>query len=150
MTDQTTTTGGALEAPLFLFYGTLMSGQGRGDMLDFLGRTVGPAEIRGTLYSVHGAFPALVDGDGVVQGELWQPHDGCFNEAIAVLDGIEGYRPDDRASSMYLRERRQLTDGTIAYVYVWNQSLDRLTLIPDGDWRAEEQRYREARLERRS
>jgi gamma-glutamylcyclotransferase (GGCT)/AIG2-like uncharacterized protein YtfP len=125
--------------PVFAFYGTLMSSEGRGYYSEPYGRVIGPATIPGKLYSVGRSFPALVKGDGVVQCELWQPYPGKVAQATGTFDQIEGYDEDNPRTSMYLRiyEVATLPDGTDVPVqtYLWNSSMGRLHLIKSGDWR---------------
>lgn len=88
------------------FYGTLMSDGHRGHVLKGLARPVGTATVRGDLYNVgSGYFPALVAGDGVVHGEVWEALPGKLDAALRITDQIEGYREDAPTWSMYLRER---------------------------------------------
>ena len=126
-------------------YGTLMSGHCRAGALAPYADLVAPCRIHDTeLYSVHDSFPALVEGTGTVQGELWRAR--SHEDAVALLamtDGIEGYRPFDEDNSMYLRRQveaiiadgEQEGDPVLAYVYVWNMSTAGMRRIVDGDWR---------------
>lgn len=120
------------------FYGTLMSDGCRGHALAGLARPVGPGAIRGDLYDVHGGiFPAFVDGTGIVHGEVWEVFPGREVEALRVTDSIESYYEEEPARSMYLRERRELLDGSgSVLVYRWNQGEWGLTgRVADGRWR---------------
>jgi gamma-glutamylcyclotransferase (GGCT)/AIG2-like uncharacterized protein YtfP len=125
---------------LVFFYGTLMSGHMRAGAAQRAGlRLVGPARIRGDLYSVHDSFPAFVTGAGEITGEVWEaPDDNVLRSALRVTDRIEGY--DERShSGMYLREEHPLLDdaeGRTVLVYRWNDAPSRLRPIPSGDWRA--------------
>lgn len=122
------------------FYGTLMSHEGRSHALGDLAVPVSTGLLRGDLYSVSDAFPAFVEGDGVVVGEVWRPRDERdLSEILRILDGIEGYvegRPD---WSMYLREERALlAPNVVAYTYRWNRPVredGHLSKIDGGDWR---------------
>lgn len=123
----------------FFFYGTLMSSGSRSRWIDDLAEPVGPASVRGDLYAVGmGGFPALVNGSGTVLGQLWRAYAPEFlPELFHRLDAIEGYRPYDPASSMYLREDRALLtpEDASAWLYVWNYGYNGLQPIPSGDWR---------------
>ena len=126
---------------LIAVYGTLMSHSGsiRSGLLSKHAELVGPCEIRGDLYSVGSAFPALRPGDGVVKGELWRTDNPYATASLLrMTDGIEGYRPEDPEHSMYRRVAVQLIEpDVVAWTYVWNREPDRhLTRIPSGDWRA--------------
>ena len=72
------------DAPLFV-YGTLRRGGPAEAMLANC-RFLGEAQISGSLYHL-GRYPALVlDGRGVVHGELWM----CSTETLSRLDTYEG------------------------------------------------------------
>jgi gamma-glutamylcyclotransferase (GGCT)/AIG2-like uncharacterized protein YtfP len=122
-----------------LFYGTLMSTGRRGHVLRELAHPVGPAAVRGDLYEVGGGvFPAMLHGEDVTHGELWQVRPGCLAAALRITDGIEGYRPGD-PWSMYVREEVPLlgNEGT-AWTYFWNSGPRGLTRrVPDGRWQRE-------------
>lgn len=131
----------------FFVYGTLMGGGSRS--MDRMGLQLIEEEARvpGLLYAVGSSFPALLPGreEGPwherpqqVVGELWRAFDE--DHALAVLevtDAIEGYRPNDRGSSMYLREHVRLAhpDGEVAWTYYWNNSRTYLQRIWTGSWR---------------
>lgn len=119
----------------FFFYGILQDGGRVHHGLDLI--PLGPAAMRGDLYSVGGYFPALRDGPGVVQGHLWEAPDALsFAAALDLFDRIESYVPGD-PDSMYRRELRELLspEDQVAYVYVWNHDWRRLEPIPSGRWR---------------
>ena len=120
----------------FFFYGTLMSGH-RGRLFEGIAELVGPATVRGDLYAVSQvSFPALLHGDGIVHGEHWRATPDTLARVLHTTDSIEGYRPRDRANSMYLRELAPLLDSDVqAWVYVWNSPLSWLTPIESGSWR---------------
>jgi gamma-glutamylcyclotransferase (GGCT)/AIG2-like uncharacterized protein YtfP len=123
------------------FYGTLMSGHHRAHALHGLARPVAEGTVRGNLYSVgYGAFPALMAGEGVVHGEVWEVLPGCEGQALHITDMIEGYREDD-PFSMYVREEVPLLEATGAahagdtvQVYRWNSEVPG-ERIESGSWR---------------
>lgn len=110
---------------MFFVYGTLKNEPA----LRACGTYLGPARVRGTLHDVGGAFPALVAGDGVVHGVLWEPRPAERRWAYRTLDRREG------EGRIYLRRPVQLLDGGVAEAYVWNQPVDDLPVIQDGVWR---------------
>jgi gamma-glutamylcyclotransferase (GGCT)/AIG2-like uncharacterized protein YtfP len=123
----------------FFFYGTLMpsSGAPRGQYVlqSVHGQSAGRASLTGyDMFEVSGVFPAAVLGDGTVHGEVVEVPDWAAAEAIRICDRIECYRPHDQVHSMYVRRERELDDGTIAWVYLWNHGLDGLLPVPGGDW----------------
>lgn len=99
-----------------------------------------PATIKGfKMYSVNDSFPAIIEGEGEITGEL---HGYASKDIVGVLhrmDGIEGYRPGREAQNMYNREPIEafvegLEEPVQAEVYVWNNSVDRYELIESGKW----------------
>ena len=129
---------------LIAVYGTLMSGHGRAGALEDLATLVGPCRLRGDLYAVGTAFPALRPGEGEVKGEIWEVADENVERLLQRTDAIEGYTEGREDHSMYVRRHVQLVEpaGAEAWTYVWNRSMDHLTFIPSGDWRAFEERAR--------
>ena len=108
-------------------YGTLRSGEGAAGLLRGC-RPAGTGTVAGTLYDL-GEYPALVlDGRGVVEGEVWR----CPADALDRLDEYEGV-----PGGLYLRVRVGV-DGTECWTYVAGPRLrPRLTperRIPSGRW----------------
>jgi gamma-glutamylcyclotransferase (GGCT)/AIG2-like uncharacterized protein YtfP len=123
------------------FYGTLMSpfnrpGRQRVDSkLHFKGR----GTIRAALFDL-GIYPAAVPTDdrSVVWGEVYETADSQV--VLAVLDEIEGYRPDEPERSLYTR---MLVDATLedggvekAWTYFYNAPLGQAQRIVSGDYLA--------------
>ena len=103
-------------------YGTLMRGEANHSYLEnaaFLGR----AAIEGyDMYDV-GAYPAIVDGNSIIVGELYQ----VPKEDMASIDMLEGQ------GSLYIKRCEKLTfDGktTLAFVYVYIRDVSGLERIP--------------------
>jgi gamma-glutamylcyclotransferase (GGCT)/AIG2-like uncharacterized protein YtfP len=126
------------------FYGTLMSDDCRGHVLRGFGRPVARGTVRGDLFEVgSGMFPALMPGDGVVHGEVWEVDPSLLRAALNVTDRIESYREDDEPGSMYVRREVPLLSaegaahaGDTVLTYVWNHGPDWLTArIKSGRWR---------------
>lgn len=117
----------------FAVYGLLRAGESgfaRFGLADAFA-PLGPCTLPGRLYDL-GAYPALVDGDGAVAGELFELRDASV---IADLDAFEDYWPGDPARSRYERRRvRLIAPDRQAWVYVWIKGLETATLIPSGDW----------------
>jgi gamma-glutamylcyclotransferase (GGCT)/AIG2-like uncharacterized protein YtfP len=124
----------------FFFYGTLMRGESRFEVLRRFGiECVLLASTFGRLVDL-GAFPGLIDvcdNQSMVQGEfvrLPSPE-----EAIPILDTIEGFRGFGMRGSLYRRTwiGVDVGDGRIrkAWAYCLESGADRATLIPSGDWR---------------
>ena len=101
--------------------------------------TAGKAYIHGKLYDA-GSFPAAVKshrrGDKVF-GELFRL--GSPNRVLERLDEYEGYDPQDKSRSLYLREKTEVfgLDGEQkgkAWAYLFNKSVGSLKPIPEGDY----------------
>ena len=119
------------------FYGTLKSGHGRIEELTYAGKLlfIGRGRIKGKLYNV-GHYPAAVrEEGGYVHGEVYEIVD------FAILPGLDAYEEYDShspAKSLFVRtmSKVRLTSGkdTLAFVYFYNQAVDKLKLIPSGRW----------------
>jgi len=99
-----------------------------------------PASCQGQLYRLPVGYPAMVEGEGSVRGELLTLTN--FKEVIALLDEFEGYSPTNPEKSLYMRMEKQIqVDGgkkpTTSFVYVLNRLKlpKEATLIPSGDYR---------------
>ena len=83
-------------------YGTLMPGfSNYGRIADHV-RSARPGTIQGVLVDL-GAFPALIHGEGRVEGVLLE----LDAAAIRITDFIEGFHPEQE-SSLYVREMIQV------------------------------------------
>ena len=129
---------------LFL-YGTLIDGSDN-PMARAVHRLLiplGPATVRGSLFAVpdpQGWFPALIAGDGLVHGRLYEATDSLSPEELARLDVYEEFDPQDQAASLYVRVALPVTDETgaarTAEVYRYNRSLPTGSCaIASGDFR---------------
>ena len=98
---------------------------------------VGRGRIRAALFDL-GIYPAAIpsDDESSVAGELYELLDGPT--VLAVLDEIEGYRPNEPERSLYLRVRTdvRLESGETreAWAYFYNAPLGRAERIPSGDY----------------
>ena len=120
-------------------YGTLMRGQANHDRFCADALTIEPAVTTGRLYHLPMGFPALIDADdGQVFGEAVSFPD--LNEALLLMDRLEGYdaaRPDDSMYVRVIRYVRLLVGGEIvsAFVYLWNGALPKGTVLSaSGRW----------------
>lgn len=120
--------------PVFV-YGTLRPGETAFDELGLADRVdiIGPATVGGHLYDL-GDYPAaLLEGGGIIHGELLLPRDEAV---LAMLDEYELYDPAKPAESEYLRVQAMTQDSDLSiWIYVYNSSLNCARLIPCGDWR---------------
>ena len=84
----------------FFVYGTLKRGEERERLWPCVATRIELATARGRLRDL-GPYPAMVDGEGRVSGELWflDPHDVPL--ALKTLDAIECY--DQGGVDLYVR-----------------------------------------------
>lgn len=85
---------------LLFVYGTLRRGSANvyAQRLEAEAEWLGPASLRGSLIRI-GAHVALVDGDGAVEGEVWQVPDSLW----PLLDDYEGPDYERGESEVTLR-----------------------------------------------
>ena len=96
------------DTPFRLFlYGTLMPNEGNHRLIERHVRSARPATIEGVLVDLE-AFPALIPGDGIVEGMLLELDD----RAMEITDRLEGFHPDGN-HSLYVRKEviARLDDG---------------------------------------
>lgn len=77
------------EQLLIFVYGTLKRGHERARLWPGEPLRITPATTRGALYDL-GPYPALVDGEDLVAGELWVYSVDQMDEILSVLDRVEG------------------------------------------------------------
>ena len=125
-------------ADLVFFYGTLMTGFDRRWRIgiDPKMRYRGRGWIAAALFDL-GLYPAAIPaGDGRVWGEVFELIDAPG--VVQALDEIEGHRPAEPDSSLYLRTRVpvHLPDGASedAWVYFYNAPLGQARRIVSGDY----------------
>ncbi len=82
-------------------YGTLKQFQIRAPMWPRRSISIQPAMIRAAIYDT-GPFPAILDGDDWVLGELWTLAAGDMPTSLDVLDEVEGFSPN-RNDNLYIR-----------------------------------------------
>jgi len=87
------------------------------------------------MYSL-GKFPAIVEGNGVVYGELYK----VTEEELSAIDMLEGYNPLTD-TGLYIRrtvEVQTIAGKVLAEVYVWGRGADDLinksSPVLDGNW----------------
>lgn len=129
--------------PRLLFvYGTLRRGSSAlmAELLAGEATYVGEATVSGILYDT-GSFPACVPATDFTQrvhGDVYALRDESAGTLLAQLDQYEGYSPDERFGSLFVREyaRVRFDDGSeeLAWIYRFNDSLEHARLIPSGDW----------------
>ena len=100
-------------------YGTLKQHQLRASMWPCTPDLIRPAMIRAALYDT-GPFPAILDGQDCVLGELWTLDLLDIVETLSVLDEAEGF-DSSRNDNLYARIETDATleDGTRVRAYVY-------------------------------
>jgi gamma-glutamylcyclotransferase (GGCT)/AIG2-like uncharacterized protein YtfP len=123
---------------LVFFYGTLMSGFERRARarVDSELVALGQGWIRAALFDL-GIYPAAIPAaDSRVRGEVYRMRDA--GRVLAALDEIEGSRPDQPDSSLYVRVETEvaLDDGRAgtAWAYFYNAPLGQAPRIESGDY----------------
>lgn len=121
----------------FFVYGTLKEG-GRlsGPVVRFREGDIKKATIVGTMFSVHGSYPAVVlEGNNIIHGELHEYDE----QAVPIMDQIEGYGGPDCPHNLYNRGEVEVTleDGTkdVATVYTFARPTNDLKVIGEGVWK---------------
>jgi gamma-glutamylcyclotransferase (GGCT)/AIG2-like uncharacterized protein YtfP len=118
-------------------YGTLMPGQSRWPQIEDLVLDTQTAILRGfEMYHLPEGYPAVIEGDGEIRGQLVWPVEGARAELLDTTDTIEGYIPNDN-SSLYLRAVAGHGHAR-AFIYLYNASqselVERGERVPHGDW----------------
>lgn len=136
---------------LIFTYGTLMKGYWNHHVMkEAQGKFIGRGKIRNKemYYAYRGSFPVVIEGVGDVYGEVYEIEDrvivaGGFygnykTKPLKILDKLEGYRPKDPKSSMYIRKRALCTleNGNEVWVsfYYWNGEVNPELRIPSGKY----------------
>lgn len=135
--------------PLLFAYGTLITGALEPDVRALLRRScrIGePARVEGLLLDL-GAYPgALPLRGGWIHGRLIELRNP--DRCLRAFDRYEGFRAEDPASSLYLRERvearRESGPPVECWIYWLRRRPARATVIDGGDWVA----YANSRLMR--
>ena len=105
----------------FFVYGTLMRGRLRQSAWPVPPDRIEPAMVRAALYDL-GPFPALLEGDDWVAGELWYYPPTQMPRVAESLDRVEGWDPQGNSEIGYRRDRCEVVrfDSPIkqqAYTY---------------------------------
>lgn len=115
----------------FFFYGTLIAGSGNrvAQRAHLNLRALGPGRVRGLLHAVPdplGWYPAMLPGERLVEGVLYEASGGFGPAHLARLDAYEDYDPASPHASLYRREEVEAVTaaGTArAQAYLFNQPL---------------------------
>lgn len=98
--------------------------------------------LRGKLYHLPYGYPAVIEGEGIVHGEIYVVRD--IKQLLLRLDWLEDYNQHG-SEDMYIRTIRRVTDVfnnlRMCYVYLWSpKRLDELLkngiYIDNGNWKS--------------
>lgn len=122
------------ENEILLFtYGTLKRGHYNNKFLDGA-EFIGEAIMKGFEMYSNGAYPMIVEGDGIVYGEVYKVN----LEDLLRIDRLEEYR-EDIDDGVYLRRKGEveLKSGEKVDVeyYLWNRSILGLKKIERGEFK---------------
>lgn len=96
--------------------------------------------LKGDLYHLNYGYPAAVDGEGLIKGEIFIVKE--IADILPSLDMLEDYHNCE--ADLYIRQIRDIRDtsGNVipCYVYMWSPKRKREldlagTKIEHGDWR---------------
>ena len=125
---------------LIFVYGSLMTGMSNHSVIAPFVQGVRVAYTKGTLYHLPDGYPALVEGSGIVWGELFDLRDS--QNALTILDRFEDFYGPGNSHNLYERVPQTVwsEDGTefTAQVYRWAKPLELKGIgvpVPNGDWR---------------
>ncbi len=125
-------------SPRHLFvYGTLLPHHAPTEIAPVLRhlRRIGKGSVRGRLYDL-GEYPgAILSRSGKpISGEVFELPP--VNRVLSLLDAYEGFEPDRRKASLFVRERWPVTmsngERLDCWVYVHNGQLEAARLIRSG------------------
>lgn len=101
-----------------LVYGTLMSKMNNNHYLNN-SKYLGNCEIEGYEMYHLGYYPGIIDGKGIIKGEVYEIDD----DTLHLIDFLEG------ESSLYIRKEIETEYGK-TFIYVYNKSIAKHNKIP--------------------
>jgi gamma-glutamylcyclotransferase (GGCT)/AIG2-like uncharacterized protein YtfP len=128
-------------------YGTLRKGYANHRIISDYVKRITPATIRGWMFNL-GPYPAVVQGDGYVEGELIEFKEAEFEKAFQVMDRLEGF---STPGSLYNHYERITTEAITrdkrkeeCFVYIYSNDhkselLQNDSIIYSGDWSQKDQ-----------
>ncbi|HOV27905.1 MAG TPA: gamma-glutamylcyclotransferase [Pseudobacteroides sp.] len=97
-----------------------------------------PGRTYGLLYHLPEGYPALLPGNGIIEGEVMEPVDG---ELLKSLDRLEDY-DEFGSNNLYAREIRSIStergEDMICWIYIFTNekyAKENGILVPNGNWR---------------
>lgn len=122
--------------PIFV-YGTLKRGEERARSWPHAPRLIEWATIRGELRDL-GPYPALLEGDDLILGELWHIAAEHLERTLAVLDEIECFGHEE--VDLYVRRvvsactlANEPREAWVYYLADPSQAARAATVLPDRD-----------------
>lgn len=108
-------------------YGTLKRGQRAHDLLIKSGAEYIADAMTAPNYQLYdvGRFPGMTPGNSAVHGELYH----IPETSLPLIDQYEGV-----SFGLFYRRTIELSDGTKALAYFFDESLDKAVLIESGSW----------------
>lgn len=91
-------------------------------------KSIEKATIKGEMYSIRGAFPAVIEGSNVIYGELLNIH----KDGLIIIDSIEypaGYR------RVVKEVNKQNNKRILAWCYLYLRNVEYFNKIKSGNWR---------------
>ncbi|MHB8127056.1 MAG: gamma-glutamylcyclotransferase family protein [Desulfitobacteriaceae bacterium] len=120
-------------------YGTLMIDMPNHYLVKPFIKNLETAKTNGLLYDLPYGYPAIVDGPEEILGEIIELID--VEEALIVLDHLEGYYGEGSPGNLYNRTVRkiQTLSGKYeqAFVYLWArpETIDQIGTQISDSWR---------------
>ena len=108
----------------FFVYGTLKKGGRNECVWPDRNAFVQPARLANACLYDFGPYPCLVEGDDIVEGELWTVESSLYEATLRVLDELEGF--NQGGANLYVRKVVECNIGSgcvRAFAYFFNQPL---------------------------
>lgn len=97
-----------------------------------------PGRTHGRLYHLPEGYPALLEGNEIIEGEIMEPVD---EDLLNTLDWLEGYA-ESGSNNLYVREARSILtesgDEVTCWIYIYadeKYAKENGILVPNGNWR---------------
>ena len=108
--------------------------------------SITPAKIENKIvyHMPYKGYPAILDGNGTVYGEVMEINPDIYNETMTAMDKMEGFISDNNPENEYEKlvlevEHLDTNKKENCYVYFYNKDIDskfnsESILISHGDW----------------
>lgn len=120
-------------------YGTLCRGECNHTVVEPFVTNVREATVRGWLYDLSYGYPAVIRGQGIVNGQLLELDSGRLEEALQAMDKLEGCE-EGEYERIVIRANTRTGEAISCYIYVYPKERrtwldDKAEFVPSGDWR---------------